>query len=205
MSSTSSLSPRAARTRAALIHAGFELLVERPIDAIPIDDLVAKAGVGKGSFFNHFADKQAFAEAIATEVRLELEEQITRANAPVRDPLARIAQGMRVGAEFAIANPGRAIVLLRSPVSSADQAHPLNKGVAADFAAACSADLLRPEAVRTGVTYWLGLCHMLMVHLIDQRSDRAGQQGRIRDMITLGLTGLGVSDGDCQQILASIL
>ena len=33
----------------------------------------------------------------------------------------------------------------------------------------------------------------------------AGQQGRIRDMITLGLTGLGVSDGDCQQILASIL
>ena len=46
------LSPRAERTRAALIAAGFDLLVERPIDGIPIDEIVAKAGVGKGSFFS---------------------------------------------------------------------------------------------------------------------------------------------------------
>ena len=54
MASQLNPSPRAARTRAALIAAGFDLLVERSIDAIPIDDLVAKAGVAKGSFFNHF-------------------------------------------------------------------------------------------------------------------------------------------------------
>ena len=112
------LSPRAARTRSALIAAGFELLVERPIDAIPIDEVVAKAGVAKGSFFNHFADKQAFAEAIATEVRLELEDQVTRANAGVSDPIARIAGGMRVCALFAINNPKRTTVLLRSHASS---------------------------------------------------------------------------------------
>ena len=53
---SASIHPRAARTRAALLAAGFDLLVERPIDAIPIDDVVARAGVAKGSFFNHFAD-----------------------------------------------------------------------------------------------------------------------------------------------------
>ena len=88
------LSPRAARTRGALIAAGFELLAEKPIDAIPIDEVVARAGVAKGSFFNHFADKAAFAAAIADEVRLELEERITTANAGEADPLKRIAGGI---------------------------------------------------------------------------------------------------------------
>ncbi|MFM7445989.1 MAG: preprotein translocase subunit SecG, partial [Tabrizicola sp.] len=100
MTTQPDLSPRAKRTRAALIAAGFDLLVERPIDAIPIDDVVAKAAVAKGSFFNHFRDKQAFAEAIATEVRLELENQVALANADVVDPVARIAGGMRIGAEL---------------------------------------------------------------------------------------------------------
>ena len=80
------LSPRAARTRAALLDAGLELMVERPIDAIPIDDFIARAGVAKGSFFNHFTDKQSFANAVAAKVRQELEElkptEIRSANDP---------------------------------------------------------------------------------------------------------------------------
>ena len=58
------LSPRAARTRTALLEAGLDLLADRPIDAIAIDELVAAAGVAKGSFFNHFGDKYGFANAI---------------------------------------------------------------------------------------------------------------------------------------------
>jgi AcrR family transcriptional regulator len=187
-------SPRAARTRAALIAAGFDLLVERSIDAIPIDDLVAKAGVAKGSFFNHFTDKQAFAEAIATEVRLELEDQVARANAGVDDPVERIAGGMRVGAEFALRNPKRARVLLRSHGTSTARAHPLNRGLLEDVDAACDQGLLRPEAREAGVLYWLGLCQALMINLIEQPATRAQADQRIADMITLGLSGLGVAN-----------
>lgn len=187
------LSPRAARTRAALISAGFELLVERPIDAIPIDDVVAKAGVAKGSFFNHFADKQAFAEAIATEVRLELEEQVTRANAGIADPVKRIAGGMRVGAEFALSNPKRTMVLLRSHASSTARDHPLNKGLVDDMKAACDNGALRPEAQESGVLYWLGLCQVLMTNLVERPLTRAQADRRISEMITLGLSGLGAT------------
>ncbi len=193
MASDPDLSPRAARTRAALIAAGFELLVERPIDAIPIDDFVAKAGVAKGSFFNHFADKQAFAEAIATEVRLELEDQVTRANAGVVDPVARIAGGMRVGAEFAISNPKRALVLLRSHASSTARDHPLNKGLVDDFKAANEMGLLRPAAQESGVLFWLGLCQVLMINLVERPMTRPQADRRISDMITLGLSGLGAT------------
>ena len=187
------LSPRSARTRASLISAGFELLAEKPIDAIPIDEVVAKAGVAKGSFFNHFADKQTFAEAIATEVRLDLEDQVARANSGIADPIERIAGGMRVSAQFAISNPKRTTVWLRSHASSTTRAHPLNRGLVEDFEAACMHGLLRGEAQRSGVLYWLGLCQVLMINLTERKFNQAEADVRISEMIILGLCGLGVS------------
>jgi AcrR family transcriptional regulator len=175
-----------------LIAAGFDLLAAKPIDAIPIDEVVTRAGVAKGSFFNHFTDKQAFAEAIAADVRLQLEDQVTRANAGVADPVARIAGGMRVGAAFALTDPKRTAVLLRSHGTSTARAHPLNRGLVEDIDAACAAGLLRPEARTSGVLYWLGLCQILMVNLVERRPDAANARLRVREMITLGLTGMGI-------------
>lgn len=193
-------SPRAARTRAALIAAGFELLVERPIDAIPIDDVVAKAGVAKGSFFNHFADKQDFANAIATEVRLEVEALITKANDGVANPVERIAGGMRVAAEFAMAQPKRSAVLLRSQGSSTARAHPLNRGVVGDFEAACQQGLLRPEAQQSGVLYWLGLCQAIMTNIVERRPSRDDANRRLAEMLVLGLTGLGIDAAEAARL-----
>lgn len=190
----SALSPRAARTRAALIAAGFDLLVERPIDAIAIDDLVAKAGVAKGSFFNHFADKCDFAKAIATELRLEVEDLVAKANMGVDDPIARIAGGMRVGAEFAISNPKKTTVMLRSHASPTARAHPLNRGLLDDIEAASAQGFLRPEAKESGVLFWLGVCQVLMINLIERKPNRAAAARRVGEMTVLGLTGLGVPE-----------
>lgn len=208
MASQPALSPRAARTRSALIAAGFELLAEKPIDAIPIDEVVARAGVAKGSFFNHFTDKPAFASAIGDEVRLELEARITAANAGVIDPLTRIAGGMRTGAAFALAEPKRTIVLLRSHASSTLNSHPLNRGLVDDMAAAIAAGLVRAEARTGGVLYWLGLCQMLMANLVEQRPTPDAARVALGAMLVLGLTGLGaeperartISAAACQEI-----
>ena len=198
----SSQSPRAARTRAALIAAGFDLLVDRPIDAIPIDDVVAQAKVSKGSFFNHFADKQAFADAIAVEVRLELEALVALANAGILDPVERIAGGMRVGARFALSQPKRSAVLLRGQGTSTLRAHPLNQGLREDIDAACAAGLLRPAARDSGVLYWLGLCQILMVNLVERQPSRNEAATRIRETMVLGLTGLGIPEPRARMIAA---
>lgn len=193
MAAQPDLSPRAARTRSALIDAGFDLLVERPIDAIPINDIVAQAGVAKGSFFNHFADKQDFANAIATEVRLELEALVAQANAGITNPVERIASGMRVGADFAISHPKRTAVLLRGQANSTMRGHPLNSGLVSDFADALALGQLRPEAAESGVLFWLGLCQALMANLVERRPNRDEAERRIGEMIFLGLSGLGVA------------
>lgn len=200
MASQTELSPRSARTRAALIAAGFELLVERPIDAIPIDDVVAKAGVAKGSFFNHFVDKQAFANAIATEVRLEVETLVTRANAGIEDPVERIAGGMRIAATFALTQPKRTAVLLRSQGSSTARRHPLNSGLRVDIEAAVEQGLLRHEARESGLLYWLGLCQAVMTNIIEVKPSKEAFRKRLAEILILGLTGLGVPEARAAQI-----
>lgn len=186
------LSPRAARTRAALLAAGFELLAERPIDAIAIDDIVARAGVAKGSFFNHFTDKAGFAAELGAAVRKELELLVTAANDGVSDPVARLAGGMRVALEFALTERKRCIVMLRGLELSTGLNHRLNQGIRADIAALSAAGLARPEAVRSGVRFWLGLCQIMQLNAIERNLTRGDAADRLREMLVLGLTGLGV-------------
>lgn len=187
-------SPRAARTRKALLDAGFDLLADRPIDAIAIDEVVARAGVAKGSFFNHFTDKQGFAHAIGAAVRIELEERVGTANDGVADPVARLAGGMRVAVEFALTDRKRAIVMLRGLESATGMGHELNQGIRADIEALDRAGIARPETARTGVLYWLGLCQIAQVNVIERRPDRRYAAERLREMLVLGLSGLGVPE-----------
>lgn len=188
------LRPRAARTRAALLAAGFDLLAERPIDAIAIDDIVARAGVAKGSFFNHFADKPCFAAELGAQVRKELELRVSAANQGVCDPVARLAGGMRVALDFALTERKRTIVMLRGLELSAGLGHRLNQGVRADVEALHAAGLARPEAESSGVRFWLGLCQILQLGAIERVEQRADEAQRLREMLVLGLTGLGVPE-----------
>ena len=189
-------SPRAQRTYRALMVAGLELLAERPIDALAIDEIVHRAGVAKGSFFNHFHDKAAFGRAIGGEIRAELEDRIGNANATVVDPVARLAGGMRTGLLFALEEPLKTKIMLRNMTQSTLRDQPLNHGVAADMQAAIATGKLRPEAVGSGIRYWLGLCQILMVNAIERRVDAVEAASRLEEMLILALTGLGLTPQD---------
>lgn len=184
------------RTYRSLIDAGMELLADRPIDALAIDEIVSRAGVAKGSFFNHFADKAAFGHAIGAEIRAELEERISAANTRVADPLARLAGGMRTGLAFALEEPRKTTIMLRNMSQSTLRDQPLNQGVGADMNAAIATGRLRKEAHQSGIRYWLGLCQVLMVNAIERQIDSAEAASRLEEMLVLALTGLGLSAAD---------
>ena len=189
---TRPLSPRALRTRTALLEAGLELLVERPIDAIAIDELVVVAGVAKGSFFNHFGDKTGFANAIGEAIRSDIEALIGALNAGQGDPLARLCGGMTGAAAFALCERKRAAVLMRSARGMTLQDHVLNRGVIADLRDVAAAHRLVVAAERGGVLFWLGCCQALMGGLIEKGADVAEVAEMLSDMIALGLRGLGI-------------
>lgn len=197
------LSPRAARTRTALLDAGLDLLAERPIDAIAIDELVAAAGVAKGSFFNHFGDKYGFANAIGEAIRGDIEALIGALNKDERDPLARLCGGMIGAAAFAFCERKRAAVLMRSARGMTLENHVLNRGVIADLRDVAAAHRLVAAADRGGVLFWLGCCQALMGGLIEKSADAAEVAAMLSDMIALGLGGLGVDAENTARLSAA--
>ena len=189
-----SLSPRAARTRSALLAAGLDLVAERPIDAIAIDELVSTAGVGKGSFFNHFVDKQRFAEALADNIRRDIEARVAATHAGVADPLERLARGMIATVAFTQAEPKRTVVLVRTWQAMTLATHPLNEGVRKDMRAAVAAEALPVEAERAGVIFYLGCCQALMSVVAQQRWSKRKTVELLADMLALALRGIGAGE-----------
>lgn len=62
--------PRAARTRAALRQALLDECAERPLEQVGVTALVRRAGIGRATFYLHYADLPALAvDACATVVR----------------------------------------------------------------------------------------------------------------------------------------
>lgn len=183
---------RSARTRDALIQAGLRLFAARPVDAVPIDDIVSLAAVAKGSFFNHFEDKQQFAGAIATEIRRDIEARVGVANAHIANPLERLTSGMLTAVDFALCERERTIVMLRGLTGTTARDHPLNKGLRKDIEAGGAAGLLCEEARTSGLLFWLGTCQMLMVNVIERQFTRVEAAERMREIMTMALIGLGV-------------
>ena len=104
---------RRERTRKALIEAGRALFAKRPSDAVSIDEIVDAAGVAKGSFYNHFPDKEALVREIARLARVELEAAIGRVNLGVEDPAARVVRAFCAAVRFAVDDPADARTLTR--------------------------------------------------------------------------------------------
>ena len=192
---------RTTRTRAALLAAGLQLLADKPVDAIAIDELVAAAGVAKGSFFNHFADKNAFAAAVADDIRAQFEARVDRFNAVVEDPLARLSGGLVVAAAFAMREPRRTIVLARSANSQTLEDHPLNRGVVDDMRAARRQRQVGDAADRAGVLFWLGCGQTLMGAIVASAGDRSHASDVLEDIVQMGLRGLGADANAIDHII----
>ena len=61
-----------------------------------------------------------------------------------------------------------------------------------------AAGLARQEAARSGVRYWLGLCQIAMLNAIERRPEREIAAERLREMLVLGLCGLGIAEAAAQ-------
>lgn len=96
---------RRARTRAALLGAARDLLAEGREQAT-IEQITQRAGVGFGSFFNHFPGGKAdlFSEAVL-EVLDRYAEWVQSAREGLDDPAEIFARSFRLTGRLALAEP----------------------------------------------------------------------------------------------------
>jgi AcrR family transcriptional regulator len=89
-------SGRRLRTRARLIEAARRIVATRGIDATPISEITDEAGVGVGSFYNHFATKEELLEAVISDTFEAHGEALDRIHEGKDDVAEILAQNIRL-------------------------------------------------------------------------------------------------------------
>lgn len=173
---THSADPRAERVRTRLREAAFALAHERPVDELTVGDIVARAGVSRQVFYQHFDDRD---DAVATAFATAFAQAIADLDG---DPRARI---MRL---FDFAGEHRA--MYRNVVPSAVTQRVVN-AFRAELAPACTeiaeqgVAVVAPIAGLTpeGVTRFLvgGFTEVLRAWMEDP--DVAGDARDLRDRV----------------------
>ena len=201
MTATAPANPRAARTKAALMAAGQRLFSRSPIDAVTVDDIVQAAEVGKGSFYNHFTDREALARAIASQIRASIEGAVTLANAGVDDPARRLARAVCTYLRYALDEPEQAGVLVHIHSGHTSLTAPLNHGLVDDLETGLATGRFDIATVESGVLYVLGVTQLALVRIV-QTPSQPFAISLSQQMCALVLKGLGLPAAEADQIAA---
>ena len=197
---TSRQEPRRLKTRAALLAAGLKLLADRHIDGISVDDIVRQAGVAKGSFFNHFADKDDFALAVAADDSKRRRGQDRRRQSGRGDPALRVAQGICCFVQFALTDRSGAKIFARVHMSSVGADHPLNAGVRSDVALGVGNKRFALASVEAGVICVIGVAQGLLASVVAKRAKRDDARALSIDVLTVLLTGFALEVREARRL-----
>jgi AcrR family transcriptional regulator len=91
--------PRGARrkreTRTRLLQAALELMAEKGMEGVAINEITEAADVGFGSFYNHFESKEAIHAALLESVFEEFADELDRLLSGIADPAEIISVSVR--------------------------------------------------------------------------------------------------------------
>jgi AcrR family transcriptional regulator len=98
-------SGRRLRTRARLIEAARRIVATRGIEATPISEITDEAGVGVGSFYNHFATKEELLEAVISDTFEAHGAALDRIHEGKEDIAEILAQNVRLTVRMVVHDP----------------------------------------------------------------------------------------------------
>jgi AcrR family transcriptional regulator len=84
------------RMRLRLIESALRVFAEKGLDVASIDDVIAAAGVSRGTFYNYFRTDAELAAAVSDELTSEAIGHIEVAVGHLANPAERVARGLRL-------------------------------------------------------------------------------------------------------------
>lgn len=110
---TRNAAARRARTRAALLESAVLVFARCGVEASVIDEVIATAGVARGTFYNYFTGNDDLLAAVAAEVGDQMLAIVDPAVLAQDDAAARVANGVRLVLALVRAHPRFAAFLAR--------------------------------------------------------------------------------------------
>ncbi len=97
--------PRGAhRTHEALLDAGVAVAERDGLAGLSVNRVVAEAGVAKGTFYVHFADREAFVDALHARFHARVREAVASATAGIPAGAGRIVVGVEAYLDVCLAD-----------------------------------------------------------------------------------------------------
>jgi len=187
-------------TREALLDATQALLASRSMDALSVDEIVQRADVARGTFYNYFTDKDALERELAAHVRTSVENEIARTNEGISDPAERIARAFCCVLRFFLREREQAAAMARLFPRATDPAAPINSGVRGDVTGGFERGRIVAPFEDVAVASIVGVFMAGVNRALDLPSSKAGALAI--GMGTILLHGLGLSRGHADRIMA---
>ena len=177
-----------ARTRRQLLDATLELLAEHG-EAFSVADVVERAGVSHGTFYNHFEDRDAVTDAVAEELITGLAEGL-EASVAEADPVKRFAGITALAIRRATTHPSGFEALLKLGILPRvfDPEGPL-RHLRADLSAGVAAGAMVVDHEDAAVDVVFGTMVMASMHGVEAGVDADREQAIVAQL----LRALGVA------------
>ena len=189
------------KIRDALIEACGDLLAIIPIDAITIANIVETAGVAKGSFYNHFPDKESLANTVSTAIRQEVERKVSESNLNVTDPAYKIARGVSNHVKLAVEDPKRAMIMMRAhELGTTAIDSPLNNNIQVHVSEGVKSGRFSPRCEQAGLLQVMGVTFFIMARIIENSLALEESVDLTSQAVTLVLCGFGVLEEEAARI-----
>lgn len=148
--------------RTAILDAA-EQLMARSGDDVSVEAIADRAGLAKGTVYNHFANKDALMRAVARRVREAVATKVAAAVNQIDDAPGRLAAGMDVYLALAREDPDRGAILVQLIQDSIDPGSPINAALLAEIERGNARGELEAKPVHAAVTLVLAIVQAAMI------------------------------------------
>jgi len=105
------LTPKARRTRAAIIDAARSIIGAKGLEGMTIMDVCETADVGRTSFYNYFNDAESLSATVAHLVALEVREKFNKLHEEIPRGLERLEKCLTMILRIGADDPATALLL----------------------------------------------------------------------------------------------
>lgn len=186
-------------SRDALLGAAVELIGKHGFASVSIDDIVARAGVAKGTFYNHFKDKHVIAHHVALGIRQEVRDRIAVVKIRSNDPAMHLSIALSLFHRLAVDSPNKARMLVTLLSDVTDVGAPMNERVRMTLEAGQASGRFTIRSLDAALVLVLGIVAGGVKSLLE-RPGRPEIKGLVLHLVAHGLVGLGLTDEDAHDI-----
>jgi AcrR family transcriptional regulator len=189
------------RTRSHLIESAYRVFARKETDAVTIDDIIAEAGVARGTFYNYFQTREDVLKAVAASLSDVMNQKIWTQYATIADPAERMAIGLRQFLHQAMRDATWGWVIVRIGLVAAPLSETLERGLMSDLEAGIRLERFRVDSMPAAVDLVLGTSLMAMRSILERHTEPNYPE----QVTKLILKSLGVADDEAEAIASKAL